>query len=153
MKFDYLFRGLSPEGVWVYGSLCLNPYDSADVEIIDHSEILLPRVSVRPETVEQWNGIVLEDGTRLFEGDIVTVCGRYPKLVLFDRKCAGFSLANVSDLMDRDYRRLAWQHPDAGWWRQMLTEIAVDGNIWETEKYRWVQDAVKEYFEDEEEDF
>jgi hypothetical protein len=79
---DYLFRGKTEHGLWVYGSLihvgdfcCIlgkddgtdynYPYLDGDLGCIDGYA-----TPVSPETVGQWTGLTDIYGQRIFEGDI-----------------------------------------------------------------------------------
>lgn len=69
----YLFRGLTPQGEWVYGDLCQNP--ATYIWPSDSS----PDKKVLPETVGQWTGLAEqfagEAPNAIWEGDRLKVSG------------------------------------------------------------------------------
>lgn len=82
---DYLFRGKTPDGRWVYGSLIhvgdfcciLNPDDENDMDYPyldgDLGTIDGKATPVIPETVGEYTGVCDKTGEKIFEGDIVTL--------------------------------------------------------------------------------
>lgn len=133
-----LFRGKTAEGEWLYGSLCLNPYDDTDVEIVDHSKPFLPREPVLPETVGEYIGFAA-NGVRVYEGDIISIDGRYPKVVVWNGFQGGFALANINEFLDVDLRRTSYQHPDFRWWMDMREKLRIEGNVWDNDKWKDVR--------------
>lgn len=117
-----LFRGKRlKDGVWVFGNL------TSDVK--GHYRIQFSPKSfscvVTKESVGQFIGRKDNKLTKIFDGDIITVNGHYPKLVKFIPERAAFCLANICDFKNQDLWDI-WQQPHSSWWDEM--EIEVIGN-------------------------
>lgn len=80
---EILFRGKrKANGEWVEGYLYINRF--GDYEILKYcKELNLEFVTceVIPETVGQFTGLSDKNGTRIFEGDIVTGYFNYEKII------------------------------------------------------------------------
>lgn len=86
-------------------------------------------LTIDKDTIGLFIGLYDVDGKEIYEGDIISVNGKYPKLVKFVEEYACFCLANVSELkkewMD------PWQQVSPGWWSDFKREIRVIGNMYE----------------------
>ena len=86
-------------------------------------------LTIDKETIGQFIGLYDADGKQIYEGDIISVNGKYPKLVKFVEEYACFCLANVSEL------KMEWMDPwhqvSPGWWSDYKREIRVIGNMYE----------------------
>lgn len=118
------FRGKSKDkSEWIYGSLLQDDYgNSCIVCFVDHHE---EWHDVESESVGQFIGRKGNKLTKIFDGDIITVNGHYPKLVKFIPERAAFCLANISDFKNQEWWDI-WQQPHSSWWNEM--EIEVIGN-------------------------
>lgn len=112
---------------WVYGSLCTDPYRGG-AEISDHDDINLGRTEVAPETIGQFSGAKDSQGKDIYEGDIISVNGRYFKLVRFCDNKLAFALANVWELENEDDWDI-WQVPNEKWWNEFT--LRVEGNCYD----------------------
>ena len=79
-------------------------------------------------TLGQYIGRSDSFGSDIFDNDIITVNGRYPKLVRFIPSKCSFCFANIDNLCNERFWDI-WQQPDEDWWRDM--EIKVIGNIFD----------------------
>ena len=88
---EILFRGKNIDGEWVYGS----PVRFRDISRAVYASIIpyeqgqhwiSQNTLVDPETVGQYTGLTVENGQKLFEGDIVRIKGNpdYPDYACVD---------------------------------------------------------------------
>ena len=134
MKREILFRGKRADnGEWVYGNLIDS--DSIVGKIVDFDgEYFIPEFwyKVDPETVGQFTGFTDKNGTKIFDGDIISVSGVVNKLVTYIDKYACFCLANTNELNSKYMS--PWQQVAPGWWNEFGREIEVIGNIYDNKE-------------------
>ena len=99
---EILFRGKRVDnGEWVYGYYCRCCYtDKEKDHIIPHYASVLYALEVIPETVGQYTGITDKNGTKIFEGDLVSTDIARPFLIVEFRD--GCFMFNCND-GDTDY--------------------------------------------------
>jgi len=124
MNREIKFRGKRIDnGEWVYGYLADEDYIN-DINSIDLSSIEVDR-----GTIGQFTGLFDKNGKEIYEGDIISVNGKYPKLVKYIDDYACFCLANITDLNKKWIS--PWQQVSPSWWNDFKREIRVIGNIYD----------------------
>lgn len=133
MKREIKFRGKAInddffKGTWVYGYYTKVLWGENLVDVITDGAHEIP---IQIETLGQFTGLRDKNGKEIYEGDIINVNGKYPRLVNFIDEYACFCLARISDL-DNNLETGYWQQVMPGWWNNPNREIEVCGNIYDS---------------------
>ncbi len=119
------FRGKSVlNDEWIYGDL-VHRTDSPKTI----SSVQINGIGVKEDTVGQFTGLFDKNGKEIYEGDIISVNGKYPKLVKYIGEYASFCVANISYLNKKWIS--PWQQVSPSWWNDFKREIRVIGNIYD----------------------
>ena len=118
------FRGkTTANGHWVYG--CLINYGDNAISISNRKS----NPWVDPATVGQFTGLTDRNGKEIYEGDIITVNGKYPRVVLWDKM--SWALMPTEYFHDEMFWVMNLQHPGIDWWEEFADEFEVIGNIFD----------------------
>lgn len=124
MEREYLFRGKrSKDGKWIYGLLTKDQLGHYRIQF----DVRFFTNVVDSDSVGQFIGRTDKNGTKIFDGDIISVNGVVNKLVTYIDGYACFCLANTNELNSKYMS--PWQQVDPGWWNEFGREIEVIGNI------------------------
>lgn len=98
---EILFRGKNvDDGEWAYGCFAMindSPYIIAEDAFFDYGGIF-GCDEVIPESVGQYTGLVDRNGTKIFEGDIVTEgCNGLTSVVVWDMSKGTYRLKDLGD--------------------------------------------------------
>ena len=115
---------------WLYGDL---RHHKDDVCIFEQGGT--KGEQVKAETVGQYIGRIDCEGKPIYEGDIFTLNGKYPKLVKYVDDWHSFCVANLDTITNPFYSRwpdvCKYQQPAPNWWRDFQNEIKVIGNMYD----------------------
>lgn len=125
---EILFRGkCKRDNEWKYG--CLNYVSESDSYFIIRDCVRIKFDLVYSTSIGQYIGLCDAKGNKVFEGDIISVNGKYPKVIAYREDHAAFCMANIDDLgkMYLD----PWQRINRDWWSDFKREIKVIGNTYD----------------------
>jgi uncharacterized phage protein (TIGR01671 family) len=137
------FRGKKNHGKWRRG--CIVKFEGLQAAMyypiyhrVQGDEFKVVRTDwcyVDESTVGQYIGRKDCDGKPIFEGDIFTVNGKYPKLVKYIDEWHSFCVANLDTITDPCMSRwddvCKYQQPAPNWWNDFKREIKVIGNMYD----------------------
>ena len=119
------FRGKSVlNDEWIYGDLVHRINSPKTI-----SPVQINGIGVKEDTVCEFTGLLDKNGKEIYEGDIISVNGKYPKLVKYIDDYACFCLANITDLNKKWIS--PWQQVFPSWWNDFKRAIRVIGNIYD----------------------
>lgn len=137
------FRGKRlKDGKWIFGNLAdysMKVFNTTiEKKIIfgnivsfatDNFGFVVDDCAVDPDTIGQFTGLLDKNGKEIYEGDIITVNGLYPRVVLWDKMT--WALMPAEYYHDKYFWVMNLQHPDLDWWEQFADEFEIIGNIYD----------------------
>ena len=127
MNREIKFRGKTAEGKWVYGFYVFHKDMDAHL-IVDESEGYPITYEVIPETIGQFIGRYDNAGKEIYEGEIISLNGRYNKIISFCDDHVAFCLADIGYLKCQGWKDI-WEILPSLWWDNLIKDIKVIGNI------------------------
>lgn len=137
MNRQIKFRGRTLPNTWFYGNL-VQINDDYRIQFKDSitdadsgkAMEFYRNVSVDGSTVGQFTGLCDKSQRQeIYEGDIITVNGRYPRVVLWDKM--SWALMPCEYYNDKHFWVMNLQHPGSDWWEEFADEMEVIGNMYD----------------------
>lgn len=128
MEHTIKFRGKEIDSnKWLYGDLFQRSgcYPEILFPYFDEKGKTQYADAVKENTIGQFIGRKDKNKTEIYDGDIITVNGEFPKLVKFIPERAAFCIANICDLKNQGQWEI-WMQPPVSWWDKL--DIEVIGN-------------------------
>lgn len=126
MEHTIKFRGKEIDSnKWLYGDLFQRSgcYPEILFSYFDEKgKTQYAEIAVKEKTIGQFIGKKDKNNTEIFDGDIITVNGEFPKLVKFIPERAAFCIANICDLKDQDQWEI-WMQSPISWWEKLVIEV------------------------------
>nr|DAQ74117.1 MAG TPA: YopX protein [Caudoviricetes sp.] len=124
-------------GAWLYGDLLQSNEGSVYIGVhgqyIDdgyHFNDMYDKTCyVDEDTIGQFTGLLDRNGKEIYEGDIITVKGRYPRVVLWGKMM--WALMPTEYYHDEVFWAMNLQHPEVDWWEEFADEFEIIGNIYD----------------------
>ena len=126
MGREYLFRGKrSKDGKWIYGLLTKDQLGHYRIQF----DVRFFTNVVDSDSVGQFIGRTDKNGTKIFDGDIISANGVVSFAVKYIEERLSFCLANTDELKLNLKCMSPWNPVSASWWNEFGKEIEIIGNI------------------------